>query len=484
MDDQPRTDVLVSSRPIKRPAIRGIARVAGLLLMAGCPAADVETPPDLPAIGGQVSVIRLPDGGGLVEAFNPDSLGAPIWSSRASVPNIRELVGINPEARLLWAVDTAKNLFAVDLESRGTRPLATGVESATMVPNGNLYVLGPGRRLARYLAGIPSLYKTVMPVMPLFQTGTLGDRYLAVLGTKPRRLVVMSQERQVHAVDIPDGEVAATYWGDLIAIAGAQGVALYQTDEPFAVRSLPVKTRPQHLAFSPSAHRLYVTHEDPTIDVFDRYSLDRLASIALPGQPATIRTDASGRWLLGRPTSGDSVWVVDLATNRLVGTVAASWEDDLPTVAGAATFLGRNEGDLVAVSLVGPAREIGRVSGGAVDRWAVTTWLPRDRQTVAAAAAESAIVAQDSLLVAAAPDTVAADRLFLQVSSSQSSDWSRDFAKQLSDAGFPAKVIDPTTPDEGYRVIVGPYGTREAAEETGRKLGRPYFVLTNPPIRQ
>lgn len=70
------------------------------------------------------------------------------------------------------------------------------------------------------------------------------------------------------------------------------------------------------------------------------------------------------------------------------------------------------------------------------------------------------------------------------MSSSQSAEWSRDFAKQLSDAGFPAKVIDPTTPDEGYRVIVGPYGTREAAEETGRKLGRPYFVLTNPPIRQ
>ncbi len=484
MDDQSRTDLLVSNRPRQWPAIRGITLIAGLVSLAGCPAADFASPPDLPAVGGQVSVIRLPESGGLVEAFNPESLDTPIWSSRALVPRIRDLVGINPEARLLWAVDTAKNLFAIDLESRGFRPLAAGVESATMVPNGNLYVLGPGRRISRYLAGIPSLYKTALPVTPTFHTGTLGDRYLAVLGTKPRRLIVLSQERQVHAVEIPEGEVVATYWGDLIAVAGPEGVGLYQTDEPFGVRSLAFKARPQHVAFSPSAHRLYVTHEDPTIDVVDRYSLDRIASIALPGRPATIRTDASGRWLLGRPASGDSVWVVDLATNRLVGTVAASWEDDLPTVAGAATFLGRNEGDLVALSLIGPAREIGRIPGGGVDRWAVTTWLPRDRQTLAAAAAESALVAQDSLLVATDPDPTTADRLFLQVSSSQSAEWSRDFAKQLSDAGFPAKVIDPTTPDEGYRVIVGPYGTREAAEETGRKLGRPYFVLTNPPIRQ
>jgi hypothetical protein len=334
------------------------------------------------------------------------------------------------------------------------------------------------------LAGIPSLYKTALPGTPIFHTGTLGDRYLAVLATKPRRLIVVSQERQIHAAEIPDGEVAATYWGDLIAVAGPQGVGLYQTDEPFGIRSFATKTRPQHVTFSPSAHRLYVADEDPTVDVIDRYSLDRVGSIALPGRPATIRTDASGRWLLGQPASGDSVWVVDLATNRLVGTIAASWEDDLPTVAGAATFLGRNEGDLVAVSLTGPTREIGRISGGAVDRWAVTTWLPRDRQSFAAAAAESALVAQDSLLVAPESDTTTTDRLFLQVSSSQSAEWSRDFAKQLSDAGFPAQVIDPTTPDEGYRVIVGPYGTREAAEETGRKLGRPYFVLTNPPIRQ
>ena len=485
MDDQPRSDVLTANRQPGWSAIRARALIAALLLLTGCPVGDLPIPPDLPAVGGQVSVIRLPHGGGIVEAFDPDSLGDPIWTSRTAVPRIREVVGVNAEARLLWVVDTAKNLVAVDLESRGLRQFATGVESAAMVPNGSIYVLGAGRRVARYQSGLPTQYKTGLPVAPVFQTGTLGDRYVALLGTKPRQLVVLSPERQLHPTIVPDGEAAATYWGELVAVTSAQGVALYQTDDPFTARTVPTRGKARHLVFSPSAHRIYVAYDDRTIDVIDRYSLDRIASITLPGQPSEIRTDGSGRWLLGRPRTGDSVWVVDLATNRLAGTMAAGWSDDLPTVAGATTFLGRQEDDLVATSLAATPREVGRIPGGAVDRWVVTPWLPKDRQSLAAAVAESALVAQDSLLVVADTEpTAAADRLFLQVSSSQSAEWSRDFAKQLSAAGFPAKVIDPTTADEGYRVIIGPYGTREAAEETGRKLGRPYFILTNPPIHQ
>lgn len=453
-------------------------------MVAGCPAAEVETPPDLPAVGGQASLIRVPEGGGVVEAFNPDSLGDPIWSSRAVAPSIREVVGINAEAHLLWAVDTAGNLFAVDLESRGLRQFATGVESASMVPNGSVFVLGALNRVARYQGGVPIQYKTPLPHAPVFQTGTLSDRYIAVLGAKPRRIVVLSPERQLHSAVIVDGPAVATYWGELVAVAASDGVTLYQTDAPYSTRSVPTKQRPVAMVFSPSAHRIYVAYGDRTIDVIERYSLERLASIKLPGEAAEIRTDGSGRWLLARPRTGDSVWVVDLATTRLAGTIEAGWSDDLPTVAGAATLLARRNGDVVALALGGTSRETGRIPGGATDRWIVTTWLPKDRQTLAAAVAESALVTQDSLLVVSDSDATVTDRLYLQVSSSQSAEWSRDFAKQLSSAGFPAKVIDPATTDEGFRVIVGPFGTREAAEETGRKLGRPYFVLTNPPIRE
>ena len=88
----------------------------------------------------------------------------------------------------------------------------------------------------------------------------------------------------------------------------------------------------------------------------------------------------------------------------------------------------------------------------------------------------------------AAPGTAAANAtasvpnpagtIYLQVSSSQNSEWAQALAKQLKDGGFPAKVLDPKTSDESYRVVVGPYGTRDEADAVGKRLGRPYFIMT------
>jgi cell division protein FtsN len=39
-------------------------------------------------------------------------------------------------------------------------------------------------------------------------------------------------------------------------------------------------------------------------------------------------------------------------------------------------------------------------------------------------------------------------------------------------------VLKPAGADETYRVVLGPFTTREAAEETSRRLGMPSFVIT------
>src|SRR5439155_336981 len=36
--------------------------------------------------------------------------------------------------------------------------------------------------------------------------------------------------------------------------------------------------------------------------------------------------------------------------------------------------------------------------------------------------------------------------------------------------------LPPQHPDDGYRVVLGPYATREQAEATGRRLGRPFWI--------
>ena len=64
------------------------------------------------------------------------------------------------------------------------------------------------------------------------------------------------------------------------------------------------------------------------------------------------------------------------------------------------------------------------------------------------------------------------------MSSSQNPAWANELSAKLSAAGLPASVLTPRRSEEVYRVVLGPYATREQAEATGRKIGMPSFVVT------
>jgi cell division septation protein DedD len=64
------------------------------------------------------------------------------------------------------------------------------------------------------------------------------------------------------------------------------------------------------------------------------------------------------------------------------------------------------------------------------------------------------------------------------VSSSQNPAWANELTEKLKGAGLPASVLPPARSDEAYRVVLGPYATREQAESTGKKIGMPSFVVT------
>jgi len=80
--------------------------------------------------------------------------------------------------------------------------------------------------------------------------------------------------------------------------------------------------------------------------------------------------------------------------------------------------------------------------------------------------------------VAAADSGKGAASVYLQVSSSQNPAWADELADKLRAAGLPASVLAPTRGDEAHRVVLGPYATREQAEETGRKIGMPSFIVS------
>jgi hypothetical protein len=268
------------------------------------------------------------------------------------------------------------------------------------------------------------------------------------------------------------GDVAASSWGDMLAVANDSGVVLL---DPLARRDEALVRLPDHpraVAFSPSGHRVYVARRSlPGLAVIDRFELEELDGVALPGPAATIRLDPLGRWLIARPAAGDSAWIVDLPVKRLLGAVASSWQADLPVVAADGSVVVRQGKDVVVYQAdsAGALHETGRRAGGADDLWLVTRWRPRwGLATAAGVAADPAVPGGGEVL-------------YVQVSVSRNRAWSDEMAQQLTRAGLAARVLAPSRPEEGYRVVLGPYPTRAEAEAIGRKLGRPYWIYQPEP---
>ncbi|MCK5713305.1 MAG: SPOR domain-containing protein, partial [Hyphomicrobiaceae bacterium] len=100
------------------------------------------------------------------------------------------------------------------------------------------------------------------------------------------------------------------------------------------------------------------------------------------------------------------------------------------------------------------------------DRWLLMAWDPRRPGLEFAVTPGTPEAAEESQLI------------YVQVSSTSNQDWAVNLATNLRRAGMQATVLNPRTIDEPYRVVLGPYPTRDQAESTGRSLGLPFWIFT------
>jgi len=284
-----------------------------------------------------------------------------------------------------------------------------------------------------------------------------------------RELLAVSAGRPPVAQPLPAGPAASSIWGDVVVIGTDSGLVLLDPTKAIAPRFLRLPGQAGHVAVSPAGHRVYALVGTQLI-VVDRFGLEILERTTLPGEARAFRVDPWGRLLLARPSSGDSVWVIDAGTNSYIATIRGEWSDDVPTVAPDGTLLTRQGRDLVALA-ADSLTPTGRVRGAETDRWLAVAWDPR----------RPALELADQ---ATAPEPSDGAQIYVQVSHSLNEAWARDNATNLQRAGLDARVLPPEGPDDGYRVVLGPYPTREAAEAAGRKFGRSYWVFsreTSPP---
>jgi hypothetical protein len=422
----------------------------------------------------QSSLVRIPRDGGAARVYEPPRLEPAPWDGAGKLPAIDTLFGVNQDQALIYLRDKRGNLIALDLPARRIRSYLRGTRAAAVGADGTLYAVDTGGVVHQYTRRSPERLRARFGRVPKVLYGTQGTGVVGV-DTETGTLSVLSTADSLRTISVPPGPVAVTVWGDLIAVAADTAVVVYDPAGVREPRSVRFRSGARAVAFSPSGHQLYVAQEDGELAVLDRFGLDVLRRVELPGPAAELRPGPLGRWLLARPDDGGSVWVVDLEQGRPIGTLATTWSADLPMLTSPDLVVVRDGADVVARDLTTEAMpETGRVAGGAADIWSAPGW------SFLGAAPEPDDVADSEPGDTAAPgdSTVAGERVFLQVSSSRNPQWARDLAGKLAESGLPASVLDPRRQGDPYRVVLGPYASREEAEERGSTLGMPFFVIT------
>jgi hypothetical protein len=447
--------------------------VAVALLAASCgggKSAPSTHLPETPRTAPVASVLRLPRSGGFAHLYRIPGLSESSWKAAEKLPTLKRVVGGDLEQRLVFAVDAKNNLIGLDLDSRRVRIFLPQVRHAAIGPDGAVYAIDTGSAVTQFVRRTPLRFRTKLAAPPRALYGTINGSLVVIPASDRGEAVALGPDQAQGQANLPAGDARATFLGDMVAIATDTGVVLYEPQAKRMLRTLDASNA-HAVAFSPSGHRLYVARGKNKIAVLDRFSGDQIDTIDLPGDARELRTDFLGGWLLARPVLGDSVWIVDIGEGQLAGTVATRWSADLPAVAGLRTLLVRAGSNVRALDLSAKGFPVtGTIEGGADDEWLPLGWLPPSEQEAAVAAADSAAV--DSAAAAGA------SAIYLQVSSSQNSSWAQELADKLKAAGLPASVLPSKKADEGYRVVLGPYATREQAEATGKGLGMPSFVIT------
>jgi hypothetical protein len=448
--------------------------------LAGCGGEpDLAAAGNLPAVGRGIelaTLLRVPEGGGAVRLYRVPTLEPSAWKLDEKLPPLERTLGTDPVQGFVFLLDKKRNVLALDLETRRLRPSLEQVRQATVGPDGALYAVDTASNVVQVVRRTPVRFRNKLQGTPSELHGTMGGMLVARLAGDKPRLEVLGSDRPPATFPVADGRQSLSFWGDLVAVASDTAVVLYEvegdSDGDRDRLSIPVSGDAKAVMFSPSGHRIYVATASEGLLVLDRVSGQELFEVDLPGPAVGLSGDRYGQWVLVRPAAGDSAWVVDVGKGRHVGTVAVMWDSDLPAIVSPSTLLTRRGKDVVALDLSRegfPMR--GRIEGGAGDRWLPLAWHPPQEENVPMDA--------DSAALAAAADSAArATSVYLQVSSSQNPAWAEELSQKLKAAGLPASVLKPARSDEAYRVVLGPYATREQAEETGRGIGMPSFVVT------
>ncbi len=291
-----------------------------------------------------------------------------------------------------------------------------------------------------------------------------------------------------------------TQIGDRIYFAVDSGLIGVITRDLSAVKSVRLASAPRSVVPTPSGDRLYAALGGRNeIAVIDRYTESVSGTVELPGEAEELRMDPLGKHVIAKGR-GDAAWVIAIGTNHVIGEIRTEWRNDLPGFAPDGSIVTARGEDVVIVE-ASDLRDARTIKGGGRDFWYFLAWngfRPRladldrpvtfdsaplplpDSLRLQGDSAQAPTVRDASPSVIEPPATgEPAQRGFMvSFAAVLSEQRANEVAAGISVNGVrPRVAASPSGSSTIYRVVLGPYSTREEADRVGRESGRQYWVF-------
>lgn len=471
--------------------------------------------------------LRIPRKGGTPQVRAYPKLDSVVWTANEAAPALERILAFDETGGAVTAVDSRGAPVRIDFRlgqiSRFPTPKLQHIASADGYA---IFGLDEKGKVVRITPGAATW--THEPKLPVRDLLPQPNGSLLLVADSADRTVVwrlLPPENTVAGSLMLDATERAlrTPVGDRLYLTSRDRLLGVRTRDLQPVPAVELRAPPRSLVTSPSGDRVYVIADSlRRLFVIDRYSEQMLEGAELPGVPRELRIDPLGRYVLIRGASGDTVWVLDVGSDRVNGAVRSAWRADLPAVAPDGRIALARGPDVVFVD--GEQLQIDTtIAGGASDLWFFLIWdgfrpllaaqeeeepsvepVPEPEpvdstpenpfvgQIATTDTSDTTVPPDDSL----APPTIEAPappplqvEYTLQFGALRDESAARELAREIREAGTATprvmatvRVVGTTVGEsQVYRVIAGPFRTRADAEAAGQQTGKPYWVYEGVP---
>ena len=449
--------------------------------------------------GPQALVLRMPRAGGPPRVYAYPRVDSVIWSSTDPAPIPAHVLAFDEESGSVAYEDDKGRPVLLELRlGTITVPSRKKLSGLASTNGSAIFGIGAKGEVVRVSPSGEWSYKPPHPAKTVFPQPDGAALISMGTGANARLVKLFPPETKIlDSVDFPvASRTVRTQMGDRLYLAVDSGLIVLRTRTMDWGPSVPFSEPIAGMASTPSGDRIFVlTNARNQISVVDRYRDKVTAKFELPGKAEDFRIDPFGRYLLAHAAEGDSIWVIAIGTQRVIGALTGAWRNDLPFVGydgGVAVASGQ---DVVVFDgeTLKPRR---RIKGGAQDYWYPFMWdgfRPRaasldvpvhfDSVAIDTTTIDSVrTTPPDSSGAAVAADTAGPRGFIVSFAAFLTEDRAKELASRIRVGGETAHVaMSQKDGSTIYRVVLGPYLSKDEAEKAGKDSGHSYWVYEGNP---